>query len=72
MDKISSIRLAVAVYACAYVCNPAVSAAEVSNTVPDSMTVKLRNVEVVANRANKRTPVAFSDITAKELARIND
>lgn len=72
MDKTSSIRLAVAVYACAYVCNPAVSAAEFSNTVPDSMTVKLRNVEVVANRANKRTPVAFSDITAKELARIND
>jgi len=34
--------------------------------------VNLRNVEVVANRANELTPVAFSNMDAKEIARVND
>ncbi|MDE6285448.1 MAG: TonB-dependent receptor [Muribaculaceae bacterium] len=38
----------------------------------DSSVVELRNVEVVANRADSRTPVAFSDINAREIKRVND
>ena len=32
----------------------------------------LRDVEVMANRADHRTPVAFSNLTAAEIERVND
>ncbi|MDE6042047.1 MAG: TonB-dependent receptor plug domain-containing protein, partial [Muribaculaceae bacterium] len=38
----------------------------------DSSVVALRTVEVVANRADSRTPVAFSDLNAREIKRVND
>lgn len=34
--------------------------------------VNLRNVEVVANRANDKTPVAFSNMDARQIAKVND
>jgi iron complex outermembrane receptor protein len=38
----------------------------------DSTHVALRDVEIVANRANERTPIAFSNMSASEIARAND
>ena len=38
----------------------------------DSTSVRLENVEVVANRADSRTPVAYSDISAKDIRKVND
>lgn len=38
----------------------------------DSLSVNLTQVEVTANRATVRTPVAYTNVSAKELAKIND
>ena len=38
----------------------------------DSLVVNLRSVEVTANRASRRTPVAFSNLQSKEIAKVND
>ena len=38
----------------------------------DSMSVELKGVEVTANRAGVKTPVAFSNIGSEEIARRND
>ena len=38
----------------------------------DSAVINLRNIEVVANRAGTRTPVAFSNFTKAEIERTND
>lgn len=38
----------------------------------DSTVVNLNDVEVVANRASALTPVAFSNVNAAELAKVND
>lgn len=43
-----------------------------SEAPTDSMAVNLSGVEVIANRASSRTPVAFSNISAAELAARND
>ena len=38
----------------------------------DSTVVELRGVEVTANRAGKKTPVAFTNISQKEISAVND
>jgi len=38
----------------------------------DSSVINLRDVEVVANRAAAGTPVAFTNVTAAQIARVND
>lgn len=38
----------------------------------DSTVINLRNVEIVANRANDRTPVAFSNLNSREIDALND
>lgn len=38
----------------------------------DSLVVNLKSVEVTANRAGKRTPVAFSNLQSKDIAKVND
>ncbi len=38
----------------------------------DSAVVKLRAVEVVANSANSKTPIAYTNVTAKQIATAND
>lgn len=42
------------------------------SAVDDSTVINLRNVEVVSNRATAKTPVAFNNVTAKEIERLND
>jgi iron complex outermembrane receptor protein len=42
------------------------------NTEKDSLSVVLNQVEVVANRATKKTPVAFTNVSKKELLKNND
>ena len=44
--------------------------ARVSNS--DSLSVKLQEVAVVASRASEKTPIAFTNITADELANVNN
>lgn len=39
---------------------------------PDSTVVNLRDVEIVANRATATTPVAFTNVTAAQIEKIND
>ena len=38
----------------------------------DTLSVNLRQVEVVSNRATEKTPVAFTNVTKKELTAAND
>ncbi|MDE6334324.1 MAG: TonB-dependent receptor plug domain-containing protein, partial [Muribaculaceae bacterium] len=40
--------------------------------VDTASVINLRNVEIVANRADANTPVAFSSLTAAEIAKVND
>ena len=57
--------------ALAAVCLAAPGAVSAQNP-HDSTTVRLRSIEVVANRADSRTPVAFSEMSARDIRRIND
>lgn len=41
-------------------------------TPADSVSIKLRTVEVSANRADHRTPVAFTNVSKEQLLRAND
>lgn len=50
---------------------PAVNAQQ-SDNASDSMSVVLNQVEVVANRATAKTPVAFTNVSKKELLSSND
>ena len=48
-------------------------AAETSGEyTPDSLSVNLKAVDVVANRADSRTPAAYSNISAAQISEIND
>lgn len=48
-------------------------AAETSGEyTPDSLSVNLKAVDVVANRADSRTPAAYSNISAAQIREIND
>ncbi len=38
----------------------------------DTSAIVLRNVEVIANRADAKTPVSFSNMTASQIKRVND
>ncbi len=38
----------------------------------DTAAIVLRNVEVIANRADTKTPVSFSNMTASQIKRVND
>ncbi len=51
-----------------------VFASDPENTqiVGDSTVINLRSVEVVANRASARTPIAFSNFTRADIERAND
>lgn len=58
---------------CATIPTGVFAAESAAQAQTDSTTVvNLRNVEIVANRANDRTPVAFSNLTAAEIADVND
>lgn len=48
------------------------SAATTGAAVPDSSVINLRDVEIVANRAAVTTPVAYTNVTAAEIERVND
>lgn len=63
-------RLAVVACACAHTCTFTAFGEE---SIPgDSTSVFLQDVEIVANRADSRTPVAYSDLTAKDIRKVND
>lgn len=47
-------------------------AAQSEAAVADSSVINLKDVEVVANRANDRTPVAFTNFTAADIDAAND
>jgi iron complex outermembrane receptor protein len=49
-----------------------IAAQNQSSLAGDSTIINLRDVEVVANRANEKTPIAYTNINAKEISRIND
>ncbi len=69
--KKTSLRLgAVALYAAMPIC--AIAADAEASGVADSTVINLRDVEVVANRASARTPIAFSNFTRKDIERTND
>jgi len=55
--------------ACALICASPLSAGKES---PDSLSVKLKIVEVLANRADLKTPVAFTNIGKAQLSKAND
>jgi iron complex outermembrane receptor protein len=57
---------------CALMTVGGITAQEAAQEPSDSVMVALRDVEVVANRANKRTPVAYTNLTAQEIKRAND
>ena len=65
--------LSAAAASCAAACVCAYGAETSADAATDTASVvNLRSVEVVANRADSRTPVAYSDLTAKEIKRVND
>ena len=47
-------------------------AAQPESNLADSAVINLRDVEIVANRATDNTPVAFSNLNAKEIEALND
>ena len=51
--------------------SPCLSALEIEQADSSSV-INLDNVEIVANRADKKTPVAFTNVTKSQLAKIND
>ena len=51
---------------------PLCAMAAQSASEADTTVVNLRDVEIVANRAASTTPVAFTNVTASELERVND
>ncbi|MBJ2167128.1 MAG: TonB-dependent receptor [Muribaculaceae bacterium] len=58
--------------AVAALCASGFVCAHAQNPQSDTTIVHLRDVEVMANRADHRTPVAFSNLTAAEIERVND
>ena len=58
--------------ACAAMPSYGLSVSSESAKADSASVVSLRNVEVVANRANDKTPVAFSNLNSREIARVND
>lgn len=50
----------------------AMTAASAVHAQSDSTAVTLRDVEVVANRADQKTPVAYTNVSKSELERYND
>lgn len=48
------------------------SAQEAEPSQSDTTAVSLANIEIVANRANEKTPVAFTNVSKSELAKAND
>ena len=54
---------------------PCVAETSAESTVSvkdDSLSVELKGVEITANRAGTKTPVAFTNITREEISRGND
>lgn len=58
--------------ACAAMPSYGLSVSSESAKADSASVVSLQNVEVVANRANDKTPVAFSNLNSREIARVND
>ncbi len=50
---------------------PSISASE-SQYADSSRVINLDNVEIVANRADTKTPVAYSNVSKSQIERIND
>lgn len=48
------------------------NASSASEGEADSLFISLKNVEITANRAGVKTPVAYTNITCEDIARIND
>lgn len=57
---------------CMIVTTASVSAQKAENQPSDSMSINLMQVEVMANRANQKTPVAFTNVEKAELLKNND
>lgn len=49
-----------------------VNTSEDKDTWADTIGITLRNIEITANRADARTPVAYSNLTSSQLESIND
>ena len=64
--RLGAVALYVAVPACA------IAAEAEASAVADSTVINLRDVEVVANRAGARTPIAFSNFTRADIEHTND
>lgn len=47
-------------------------AQQTASAVPDTAVINLSDIEVVANRASQSTPVAYTNVDATQLRRIND
>lgn len=56
----------------AFPCAAQTDAAPEAAEAADSLIVELEGVEITANRAGAKTPVAFTNITRKDIERIND
>ncbi|MDE7161001.1 MAG: TonB-dependent receptor [Muribaculaceae bacterium] len=54
------------------IATPSESSASSDYTSPDSIAVTLQDIEITANRADARTPVAYTNLTARDLERTND
>ncbi len=54
------------------VCQPVNAATVAADNEADSLSVVLEQVEVVANRATAKTPMAFTNVTKKDLLQNND
>lgn len=51
---------------------PCASAADADGALTDSMSVVLNQVDVVANRAGAKTPMAFTNVAKQQLLKYND
>jgi iron complex outermembrane receptor protein len=67
--KKTFLKGAAAIIGCAPLCAQASQPAAIE---ADSAVVNLKDVEVVANRAGKDTPVAYTNLNAKQISEIND
>ncbi|MBD5257620.1 MAG: TonB-dependent receptor [Barnesiella sp.] len=69
MEKLSVLTIAATIG-----CVPVMEAAELTSTAEDAdsmSAVNLKEVAVVAQRADAKTPVAYTNVTAKEIERLN-
>ena len=62
----------IALVGVAVVCTSHALQAREASEIDSAKVVNLKSVEVVANRATEATPVAFSNLTAQDIKKVND